>query len=154
MLLDAKVDGLEAKPVQVRALLPHEVLHCLAYSQSELVFDSVLLGNLSDSARLEFWQHVKTLGAWRDHPVLAGSLDHLIGFTFHVDGAQMYREDEFMVWSFNSCFAECGLIKDILAFQFPFAIVPARYMRTKKVPMTQTNTFVVLCPQTSSNKNR
>ena len=130
-----KVEGYEEKAVPVRLLLPHEILHCLVHAPASQVFDSVMLGNLSENARVSFWAHVKTLRPWSDHPALA-SCDHkrLVGFTFHADGAQMFREDEFMVFSFNSVFSESGMMRDVLAFQFPFCIIPEKHMKTHNAP--------------------
>ena len=130
------MDGHKVKPVPVRMLLPHEVLHCFAVSQADMVFDSVMCGNLSDSARCSFWNHLRTLKPWQRHPSLAdgNGFERLLGFTFHMDGAQMYNEDEFVVWSFSSCFSESGLIRDVLAFQYPFCVIPHRHMRTPQAP--------------------
>ena len=130
------MDGKPERPVEIRILLPHEVLHCLATCASEAVFQSVVLGNLDEKARSEFWQHVKTLAPWAAHPALnedGFEGDHLVGLTFHMDGAQYFREDEFVTWSFSSVFANSGLINDVLMYQFPFAIIADRHMLSPNV---------------------
>lgn len=129
-----EVSGDVERSVPVRMLLPHEILAAIYGADCALVFDSIMLGNLSEKARVDFWNHLKTLRGWSSHPVLNDERyipQKLVGFTFHADGAQMYRDDEFFVWSLSSIFAANGLIQDVLAFQFPFAIIPERFMRSK-----------------------
>ena len=115
-------------------LLPHEVIHCLATSSSDAIFESVCLGNLDASSRASFWNHLKSLRPWQSHPCLNDDRfdpERYIPCTFHMDGAQMYREDEYCVWSFSSCFNGSGLISDCLLFQFPFCILPDKQMLSK-----------------------
>ena len=95
-----------------------------------------MLGNLSDVQRHAFWNHVKNLEPWADHPVLAtADFNRLIGLTIHGDGAVMKRDDECFVWSVSSCFSTEGLIKDPLLMKFPVAIIPERHMLSKDVPL-------------------
>jgi hypothetical protein len=104
--------------------------------QSNFAFDSLMLGNLSDVQRHAFWNHVKNLEPWADHPVLAtADFNRLIGLTIHGDGAVMKRDDECFVWSVSSCFSTEGLIKDPLLMKFPVAIIPERHMLSKDVPL-------------------
>ena len=94
-------------------LLPHEVLHAFAHS-SKFLFDSVVLGQLDSEARIRFWAHVSELEPWKHHPIIRqerGSWEKLIGVCVHGDGAQMYKEDEFFVWSVSSVFGGSGLVK-------------------------------------------
>ena len=86
-----------AVPTPIRVLLPHEVLDALARS-SPFAFGSILLGNLDDSTRIAFFEHLSHLEPYKNHPVILaekGKWDKLIGCCIHGDGAQMYREDEF-----------------------------------------------------------
>lgn len=122
--------------MDVHMLLPHEVLHCLATSSSEAIFQSVCLGNLDGPSRAEFWEHLRSLAPWRSHPCLNDERfepERLVPLTFHMDGAQMFREDEYVVWSFSSCFNGSGLISDCLLFQFPFCILPDKHLISKNV---------------------
>ena len=128
------MDGQSERPGDVHMLLPHELLHCLATSGTDTVFQSVLLGNLDGRSREAFWKHVKALPPWSTHPVLQrDDFDgrRLIGFTMHFDGAQMFHEDEYLVWSFSSVFAKSGMINDVLMYQFPFAVIPDRHLISK-----------------------
>ena len=118
----------------MRVLLPHEILHSLADAGCPFLFESLLLGNLPDAARTEFWTHVSALPPWRNHPVLRNpdvDFSKLVGFTVHTDGAQMYREDEYFVWSVSSVFSSMGCSKDILLVKFPVAIIAERHMKSK-----------------------
>ena len=135
--LVSKVSGDAERPVAVRMLLPHEILSALQGADCPFVFESIMLGNLQERDRIAFWSHLKSLPPWASHPVLNSegyNPKHLVGFTIHADGAQMYRDDEYFVWSLSSVFAASGMVQDVLAFQFPIAIVPERMMRSKNVP--------------------
>ena len=127
-----QVDGCNknARPTDMRVLLPHEVLAAMAESQ-HYVFQSVLLGHLPDDARVAFWKHVSGLEPWKDHPIInRGSWERLVGIHIHGDGCEFYKEDEYFVWSWSSIFATAGSIKDVLMFRFPIAVIPERLMRT------------------------
>ena len=130
-----EVDGHDEAEVPVRMLLPHEILDCLASSRAEAAFKSI---DLDDESRVRFWKHVKQLPPWASHPSLnveeEDELSRLIGFHFHADGAQFYRDDECFVWSVSSIFGGTGMIKDVLTFKFPFCIIPERHMRSKNAP--------------------
>ena len=94
-----------------------------------------MLGNLDDQSRVDFWKHVRTCEPWREHPCLQddSALSRLVGFTYHGDGAQFYREDEYFVWSFASVFGGQGSIKDVLLYRFPLCIIPERFMKSHHV---------------------
>ncbi|CAK8995259.1 unnamed protein product, partial [Durusdinium trenchii] len=129
-----QVNGWKAKPVdtEVHVLLPHEVIHALAGRNA---FDSLLLGNLSDDARVAFWDHVEDLPPWKHHPVLKSGVSkkRLIGCNIHADGVQFYREDEYFVWSWSSVWGGQGMVKDVLLYKWPIAVIPERHMRTPQV---------------------
>jgi len=130
--------------VRVHCLLPHEILHCLSDANSQLAFDSIILGNLSEEARVKFWEHCKTKDAWKTHPVLNDPSycpKNLIPWSVHCDGAQMYREDEYCVFSISSVFSNVGLIQDVLAVKFPCAILPEKHMRSPNAPSFKWKVF-------------
>ena len=134
--LGLQIDSTRVRDVAVHVLAPHEILHAIATMQANFAFDSLMLGNLSDVQRHAFWNHVKNLEPWADHPVLAtADFNRLIGLTIHGDGAVMKRDDECFVWSVSSCFSTEGLIKDPLLMKFPVAIIPERHMLSKDVPL-------------------
>lgn len=130
----AQVDGYEAKEHPVHCLLPHEIIHSLA--DRPLAFRSLLLGNRDDKSRSAFWEHVAQLPPWSSHRVFREELptERLIPLTIHGDGAEMYSDDEYFVWSISSAFASKGLITDILLFKFPVLIIPERWMRSERAP--------------------
>ena len=124
------------EPCEVRVLLPHEILHTLATMPSTSVFNSVMLGNMCESARIGFWEHLRSLKPWASHPVLTGANydpGKMVGFCIHGDGCQMFNEDELFVWSLSSIFGQEGIIGDVLLFKFPFVVVPEKFMRSSIV---------------------
>ena len=117
-------------------LLPHEILHSLATVPCQAGFNSIVLGNQSESARIQFWEHVRTLRPWQTHPMLSGNNYNpkkLVGLCIHGDGCQMYKDDEVFVWSISSIFAQEGMITDVLVYKFPFVVVPEKHMRSPTV---------------------
>ena len=131
-----KVDGKEPASVPTHVLLPHEIIHALAQSNT-FAFKSLLLGNLDDDTRKAFLEHCMSLSPWEDHPVLQreqSHLERLIGVTVHGDGAEMKSLDEIFVFSISSCFAACGLVKDVLLQKFVVCMVPVRFMEGEDVP--------------------
>ena len=126
----------KVRPCQVRCLLPHEVLHSVATHPCSSVFNSIILGNQSESTRIQFWEHVRHLEPWKSHPSLVGANyqpEKLVGLCIHGDGCQMHKEDENFVWSFSSIFAQEGMIGDVLVFKFPFMVIPEKFMRSSTV---------------------
>lgn len=132
--LQPKVDSKKTKPTNVSVLLPHEVVHALASSNVPFVWDSIMLGNIDAAGRSSFWEHVRGLRPWSEHPIFDErgiSFDKLLGFTIHGDGAVFKREDEVFVWSMSSIFAYEGMIQDVLLMKIPLCIIPERYMVSK-----------------------
>ena len=132
-LLQSQVTGwYKVEPVEMRVLLPHEILHSLACAPSTAVFNSVFLGNQPESTRVQFWEHCRQLKPWKSHPMLSGASyrpEKLIGLCIHGDGCQMFK-DEVFVWSISSMFAQEGTITDVLVYKFPFVTIPEKYMRS------------------------
>lgn len=133
--LGLQIDSSKIQQVAVRVLAPHEIFHSITSMQSRFAFENIMLGNLSDSDRCDFWEHIKTLDPWATHPVLqSADPSRLIGFTIHGDGAVMKRDDECFVWSISSCLSSESEIKDPLLVKFPVAIIAERHMLSKQVP--------------------
>ncbi|CAK9111988.1 Nipped-B-like protein B [Durusdinium trenchii] len=128
--MNLQVEGHEVKPHTVSVLLPHELIHCL--SQDAFAFNSIFLGNISESGRVGFWRHAQNLAPWRNHPCFEQenvSLASLVPLTVHGDGAQFFRDDEHYVYSISSLFGCNGCIQTTLLSKFPIAIIPERWMR-------------------------
>ena len=150
MTCPAKVSGwYKVEPCKIRVLLPHEILHSLATAPSSSLFSSVILGNQSDQARTQFWNHARTLKPWKNHPMLSGNNyqpEKLVGLCIHGDGCQMFKDDEVFVWSMSSIFSQEGVISDVLVYKFPFVVVPEKHMRSPTVARTPIVTiFPTLC---------
>lgn len=113
-------------------LLPHEVLDAL--SDDPMAFNSLFLGSTTPESRIRFWQHIKGLAPWSQHPVFNENdnipLDYVIPLCIHGDGAQMFREQDVFVFSMSSLFGSTGLLEDVLLFKFPFCMVPEFHMRS------------------------
>lgn len=94
-----------------------------------------MLGDFDTAGRVHFFEHLKRLDPWKDHPALAdgSDFDWLIPLSIHADGAQFYRDDENFVYSFGSVFGSKGPLKDILLTKFPIAIIPERFMQDHQV---------------------
>lgn len=115
--------------------LPHELLHCLALTASPYVWSAVL-GHLDGEAREGFFNHIKMLLTWKEHPAFNGNsldLKKMIPLCIHTDGAQFYRNDENFVWSLSSAFGTKGTIKDVMLCKYPIAVIPEKLMRDPEV---------------------
>lgn len=123
-------------------LLPHEVLDAIVASGS-FTFESVMLGNFSAHERCKFWRHVANKEPWRNHPVvLAGGLDKLVPVSIHGDGGEMFRDDEYFLWSWSSCFGSVGAITNCSLQKFPICVIPERLMKL------QSDACSLFCPST------
>ena len=116
----------------MRVLLPHEILHAL--SEHPFAFDSLIKGNMDELSRMRFWKHCFKLDPWKGHPASRLPLCKLIPIAIHNDGAEIYSDDEFCIWSLSSVFGAKGLIQDVLLHKFPFIIIAERHMRSEAEP--------------------
>ena len=66
-------------------------------------------GDLSPEDRYAFWRHIQTLPEYKDHPALQSTdldyLSKLHPFSIHIDGAEIYKNTEYMYWSISFPFA-------------------------------------------------
>ena len=88
----AKVNGIRDVEVPVSMFLPHEVLHSLATCDCAVLFRSIMFGNRDPREIKKFWDHVRQLAPWKDHPVLqdpSQDFGRLIALQFHADGAEI-----------------------------------------------------------------
>ena len=132
----AKVNGIRDVEVPVSMFLPHEVLHSLATCDCAVLFRSIMFGNRDPREIKKFWDHVRQLAPWKDHPVLqdpSQDFGRLIALQFHADGAEIYRDDEYFIYSFSSIFGS-GLVTDVLLHRFPLVFVAERHMQQNSVP--------------------
>lgn len=131
-LILAQVESRKPRSTPTRVLLPHEIVHALEQASSPMVWESIMLGGFDDQTRVLFWEHIKGLPPWKNHPVFKSDapLERVIGLTFHGDGAVMKRDDECFVWSVSSVFSFAGPIKEILMIKWPICIIPERFMRS------------------------
>ena len=129
-------------------LLPHEFLHAILLAGPDQICDS-LTGGLTGTAIAEFWQHLKQHQEWCNHPALHSGLSFelLLPLIWHIDGAEVYNNAEYITWSYQSHFAK-GDIWDrkLLWLIIPFAwVYDSTIMHDvhREVPFLLHVTFVV-----------
>ena len=95
-------------------------------------FRDIFLGNLSPESVLAFWNHVKLQECWKHHGVLhalsSEDLKRTIPFCVHSDGAEMFTNMEYQVYSWSSAFGILGMIKDVFVQKFAIAIISCNEM--------------------------
>lgn len=93
-------------------------------------FAAIMLGNNSAASIAKFRSHMKTLQQFSDNALLMRAspmeLASLIPMSVHADGAEMYRNDEFFIYSWSSAFAYGGIHSNCLVARFPIAIIAER----------------------------
>ena len=104
-------------------------------------FDNIFLGNLSNGSIQSFWHHVREQRPWQDHAGLASlsedELQRAIPFCAHGDGAELYRDNEFFVWSWTSAFSTGSMFKDVLLNRFPIVVISEFQMQLEDVARQQ-----------------
>lgn len=91
-----------------------------------------MFGQLSREDVAKFWQHVRCLEPWKDHPALqdpAQDYSTLVPIQLHADGAEMYRNDECCCISWSSVLATSGVIEDVMLYRFPLLFIAERHMQ-------------------------
>ena len=125
-------------------LLPHEVLHAIFISGKHQ-FDNILLGNLTNATIRKFWMHVKQQEPWEHHEILHSfteeELGKVIPFAAHGDGAELYTDQEYFVWSWCSAFSFGSMFTDTLVNRFPVCVVSEMQMLHHNDPRTSENRF-------------
>ena len=99
-------------------------------------FATLLLGNLSGAGIQEFWDHIKSQKPWQHHEVLhsLSDLSRVIPCTIHADGAELFSDTEYFVYSWGSALSMNSLFKDVLVQKYPIAIIAEREMQSESVP--------------------
>ena len=92
----------------------------------------MMTGHFTCKGILEFWQQIKSLEAWSHHDIIHAlddeSLSRCIPINIHADGAEMFTNSEYYVWSWSSALGAFGMLTDTLMQKYPIAIVHTRYM--------------------------
>ena len=86
-----------------------------------------MLGHQTPAAIKEFWQHLQRFAPEeiKDHPALEScDLCDLLPLLVHFDGAEMYKNAEYNIWSFSSAFSSL-LNVDCIQTQFLCCILPS-----------------------------
>ncbi|CAE7375107.1 nipblb [Symbiodinium sp. CCMP2592] len=116
MLSDVDEDA--GKPLtatkRIPVLLPHEIFAEL-HSSSAYQFGTSMLGHQTPNAIKEFWEHLQRFAPMdiKGHPALEScDLSELVPLLVHFDGAEMYRNAEYNIWSFSSVFSSMLDVKD------------------------------------------
>jgi hypothetical protein len=112
--------------MQIPFLPPHETLHQI--TQNGLA--DICLGKTERSEVRRFWQHCKSLQEYRDHGGLQnGSLAEITPLIFHVDGAEVYKNAEFYIYSWSTPFAD----GDVIDSKHLICLIPYEIMRDDKI---------------------
>ena len=93
-----------------------------------------MLGHQTPAAIKEFWQHLQRFAPEeiKDHPALEScDLCDLLPLLVHFDGAEMYKNAEYNIWSFSSACSSL-LNVDCIQTQFLCCILPHIAMETKE----------------------
>ena len=122
-------------------LLPHEVIHALWQSGWQQ-FQISLLGPGGPSSLVEYWRWSRQQEWGVRHPALVGKsesqLSRMLPLMLHVDGAEVFRNNEFYIICFRSPLAE-GAPFDII---FPFMMVRHSHMND---PTVKKQVFARAC---------
>lgn len=98
----------------------------------------MLVGNYSRSSILEFWHELRTLDAYSHHPArdtADAELCRTLPICLHADGAEMYRDNEYFVWSWSSGLSSFGMSAaspDVLMHKMPICVVSEHDMLDPK----------------------
>lgn len=97
-------------------------------------FGLSMLGHHTPAAIKEFWKHLQRFSPAevKDHPALQNcKLSNMIPLLIHFDGAEMYKNSEYNIWSFSSALSSL-LDVDCLQTQFMCCIIPQCAMEHKQ----------------------
>ncbi len=95
-------NSIEPAEVSVPVLLPHEVIHTV-FACGHEHFNQCFSGSMHDTS--QFWDHVKQFDEWSQHSVLTTRCEQVLPLILHVDGAAMFTNQEYHVWTFSCPFA-------------------------------------------------
>ena len=97
-------------------------------------FGLSMLGRRTPAAIKEFWEHLQRFAREevKDHPALDGcDVSKMIPLLIHFDGAEMYKNSEYNIWSFSSALSSLVDV-DCLETQFVCCILPQKAMQQKQ----------------------
>ena len=94
----------------VPVLPPHEMF-AAAYANDPETFAAMYTGAHGEKAVNDFWQRCAGEAWVAQHPMLATGTRYAIPTVWHVDGVEVFSDDEFFMWSFRSCLTN-GLLFD------------------------------------------
>ena len=119
-------DGLPPETLKLPVLPPHQVLRAVATAGAPHWSNSIL-GPMGDNALSRYWE-LQLRQSWgQKHPHLDGDLKRKIPIVWHVDGADVFSNSEFVIWSWASATSHA----DSLESKFLLCMVPWEYMQTK-----------------------
>lgn len=94
-----------------------------------------MAGDFPESAIVGLWHEIRKMDAYKNHPshdMDDGLLGKTLPITVHGDGAEMFRDNEFFVWSWSSALSSFGLVSDVLMQKIPICIIPEHQMQDAK----------------------
>ena len=96
-----------------------------------------MTGDCPESAVAGLWREIKKMDSYKNHPAHDMNdelLSRTLPVTIHGDGAEMFRDNEFFVWSWSSVLSSFGLVSDVLMQKIPICIVPEHQMQSSADP--------------------
>ena len=127
--LDLEQEGHAAlAPVKVPILLPHEMMAML-HSAGPLQWAISMAGPRGKDGIAALWNHLAGLEEWRDHWALQAPRDTqgLIPIACHVDGTEVFTNQEHVVWSWSSVMKSCE-VASIWDHKFLICAIPYKFM--------------------------
>ena len=108
-------------PMQIPCLLMYELLHSIRHAGP--LQSTVSLGTPED--RCKFWQRSMAEGraTARDLTIPRSQWHELVPCFFHMDGAEFYRNSEFLVWSWCAATSEATNILGLQVCVHDVAII-------------------------------
>ena len=126
-------DRQELTEIAVPCILAFEVINTIAKA-GELQSNMSLLGPDGLDGPRKFWAAAQEEPWGMKHPALEGhsarDLRNVIPIWFHIDGAEIYNNSEFVIWSWCSAVAEALNIWD---YKFLYCLIPSMVMHVKSV---------------------
>lgn len=114
--------------VGVPILAPHELL-AATHAAGPPNFIHSLLGPDGKDGVMSFWHHAQSVEWLRGHPALEeGDPSKLIPLVTHVDGAEIYQNSEYVLWSMQALLSQ-GSAYDV---KFPLVLLRHFHIRGKR----------------------
>ncbi|CAE7609916.1 unnamed protein product [Symbiodinium sp. CCMP2592] len=93
-----------------------------------------MTGGFASSDIKAFWEHCRQFDEWKHHPIFSEEdvdMGRCVPVCFHCDGAEFFRNSEYIVWNMSSIFTDKD--SDVWDVKFPNVIIPHANMKDEEV---------------------